>query len=339
MSRKNRRRTMNRPLSHTLLPSTIASIPQTAAAVPTPTMHTPPAAEQSTPFFEQNPKGGLRVALTPECWCDLENIPSHKLQSDPTYQRAISDAHVAEILNDWDARVMNFPKVSVRDGAYYIFDGAHTKTVTDRKNDGREHLVPCIVYHNLKLEDEAYLFAMQNGCSKEVAFGYKLNARIKAGDELAIGFQACNEKLGLKIIKEGRSNQNVISAVNTAYRLYETWHEQRYMDVMSLILETWSGEPYSLSQVVIEGVSRFFRAYASVFDRNRFIRDLSVISVKRLAEKSRGAMHDTAQAMVNSITRIYNRKGGKNCVKSEWLMALESMPKDKELKFTTEPSA
>ena len=319
MGRKNHRRNVNYPLNCT---------PVKVAVTPAPA--------QETPCFEQNPKGGLRVALTPECWCDLENVPSHKLQSDPAYQRAINDGHVAEILNDWDARIMNFPKVSLRGGAYYIFDGAHTKTVTDKKNAGREHLVPCIVYHNLNLEDEAYLFAVQNGCSKEVAFGYKLNARIVSGDAQAIGFQACNDRLGLKIIKEGRSNRNVISAVNTAYRLYDTWKEKRYMDVMSLILDTWGGDPSSLSQVAIEGVSRFFRAYASVFDRNRFIRELSAVGVKRLAEKSRAAMRDTAQAMANNITQIYNRKGGKTCVKSDWLLVLEALPKDGELKPATD---
>ncbi len=191
--------------------------------------------------------------------------------------------------------------------------------------------MPCIVYHNLKLEDEAYLFAMQNGCSKEVAFGYKLNARIISGDVKAKGFLACNNQLGLKIVKEDKTSWNVISAVNTAYRLYETWGEKRYLDVMSLILDTWKGDPSSFSQVVIEGMSRFFRAYDDVFDRNRFMRDLSVVNVKQLAEKSRGHMRDTAQAMANNITQAYNRKGGKGCVKADWLCVLELMRKDEQL--------
>ncbi len=84
--------------------------------------------------------------------------------------------------------------------------------------------------------------------------------------------------------------------------------------------------------MTIEGVSRFFRAYATVFDRDRFIRDLSVVSVKRLAEKSRAAIRDTAQAMANNITQIYNRKGGKGCVKSNWLLMLEDLPREEELR-------
>lgn len=325
MSRKNRRRSTG---NTAYLAPVHSQAPIELSMFPTVNLHC-----QETPFFEQNPKGGFRVVLTEDCWCELVNIPSHKLQSDPIYQREINEGHVKEILKDWDARVMNFPKVSQReDGNYYIFDGAHTKTATDQKNSGREHLVPCILYHNLKLEDEAYLFARQSGCSKEVAFGYKLKARIVSGDKDAIGFQSCNDRLGLMIVKEGKSNRNVISAVNTAYRLYDTWKEQRYMDVMSLIIDTWGGEPGSLSQVMIEGVSRFFRAYATVFDRSRFIRDLSSVNVKRLTDKSRAAMHDTAQAMASNITQLYNRKGGKGCVKNDWLMILETMPKDEELK-------
>ena len=327
MSRKNHRRSPIRPLNRALLN---APVPLSTAAVSLPE---PIARCQETPFFEQNSKGGLRVALTADCWCEPVNIPSHKLLSDPAYQREIRDGHVQEILADWDSRVMNFPKVSLReDGNYYIFDGAHTKTVTDKKNGGREHMVPCILYHNLKLEDEAYLFAMQNGCSREVAFWYKLKARIVGGDQKAIGFQTCNDAMGLKIVKEGRNAKNVISAVNTAYRLYETWKEERYMAVMQLILDTWGGDSNSLSQVMIEGVSRFFRAYADVFDRERFIRDLSPANVKQLAEKSRASMHDTAQTMAGLLVQYYNRKGGKNCVKPDWLMMLGSLRKDEELK-------
>lgn len=330
MSRKNRRRNMNRPLPRTITNS--PSPTNTAAATPLDSI----ARHQETPYFEQNPKGGLRITLTEDCWCELANIPSHKLLSDPAYQRDIRENHVQEILSEWDARVMNFPKVSQReDGNYYIFDGAHTKTVTDRLNGEREHMVPCILYHNLKLEDEAYLFAMQKGCSREVAFGYKLNSLILSGDTKATGFQACNDRLGLKIMKESRGAKNVISAVNTAYRLYDNWGAQRYLEAMSLIVDTWGCGSDSLSQVVIEGISRFLRAYSDVYDRNRFIRDVSAVNVKRLAEKGRASMRDTAQEMANLLVQLYNRKGGKYCVKPDWLMVLTSMKKNEEFTVPT----
>ena len=43
-----------------------------------------------------------------------------------TYQRALHPARVARIAKEFDERVANEPKISFRDGHYYVMDGQHT---------------------------------------------------------------------------------------------------------------------------------------------------------------------------------------------------------------------
>lgn len=43
-----------------------------------------------------------------------------------TYQRALHPARVARIAKEFDERVANEPKISFRDGHYYVMDGQNT---------------------------------------------------------------------------------------------------------------------------------------------------------------------------------------------------------------------
>ena len=42
------------------------------------------------------------------------------------YQRPLDEALVRKIVAHWNPDLMNLPKVSHRDGKYYVFDGQHT---------------------------------------------------------------------------------------------------------------------------------------------------------------------------------------------------------------------
>ena len=43
-----------------------------------------------------------------------------------TYQRELNPERVRKIVKEFDERVANEPKVSCRNGKYYVFDGQHT---------------------------------------------------------------------------------------------------------------------------------------------------------------------------------------------------------------------
>ena len=61
MSRKNHRRNMNYPTNYAVKN---APVGDSLSASAIPSFPASGIQHQATPFFEQNPKGGLRVALT-----------------------------------------------------------------------------------------------------------------------------------------------------------------------------------------------------------------------------------------------------------------------------------
>ncbi len=54
------------------------------------------------------------------------------------YQREIKNERVKRIVKDFDERIANEPKVSYRDGKYFVFDGQHTIDARKVMNGGED---------------------------------------------------------------------------------------------------------------------------------------------------------------------------------------------------------
>ena len=72
-----------------------------------------------------------------------------------TYQRGLNPERVKRISKDFDERIANEPKVSLRDGRYYVFDGQHIVAARVEQNAGEALPVRCKVYLGLSDEEEA----------------------------------------------------------------------------------------------------------------------------------------------------------------------------------------
>ena len=62
---------------------------------------------------------------------DLLEIPRN------TYQRRLNPQRTKRIANAFDERIANEPKVSLRNGRYYVFDGQHTIAARVERNGGK----------------------------------------------------------------------------------------------------------------------------------------------------------------------------------------------------------
>ena len=63
-----------------------------------------------------------------------------------TYQRKFNARRALKIAADFDERIANEPKVSYRDGKFYVFDGQHTIAARKLLNNGEDLPVKCKVY-------------------------------------------------------------------------------------------------------------------------------------------------------------------------------------------------
>ena len=63
------------------------------------------------------------------------------------YQRELNPARVRKIAAEVDEHIANEPKVSCRNGRYYVFDGQHTIAARVERNGGKPLMILCKVYY------------------------------------------------------------------------------------------------------------------------------------------------------------------------------------------------
>ena len=130
--------------------------------------------DNNNPFIHVNPPYQLMV------------IHSSKLvYPRELYQRGVERKRVEPIARDFNEYIVNEPKVSFRNGRYYVMDGQHTIEGCILLNGGEDRPILCKVYTGLTVEHlqemlgicrkNAYLLVKQNKIhSARVGRSYKI---------------------------------------------------------------------------------------------------------------------------------------------------------------------
>lgn len=243
-------------------------------------------------------------------------LPCGWLKTDFSYQRPIDEQRVERIVADFDPRLVNTLKVSNRDGKFYVFDGAHTLAALKRVHGNEDFLVDCKVFRGLTYEDEAYLFALQTGESKAVAFSIRLKALLISDSREAVDFRTHTANAGLHLSESGTSATTyTIAALAKAYKLYEECGAEQYEEILRLIVDTWGGAAWSLTGYILGGVAVFVREYGDSFKRDRFVKRLRGVTYEQLrdeARRQRRGSSDIAHAL--AMAKYYNATGGRGTV-------------------------
>ena len=180
------------------------------------------------------------------------------------YQRGVERKRVELIARDFNEYIVNEPKVSFRNGRYYVMDGQHTIEGCILLNGGEDRPILCKVYTGLTMEQEALLFAEQNGHSAPLSAGIKLRAKVVGGDAPSKAFVAATNRVGLSLNYDSMQLSDYrISCVGTALKLYDQLGEEIYCEALRHIVGAWEGRPDSLQQVgdlsVPEYLNRWLR--------------------------------------------------------------------------------
>ena len=115
------------------------------------------------------------------------------------YQRGVERKRVELIARDFNEYIVNEPKVSFRNGRYYVMDGQHTIEGCILLNGGADRPILCKVYTGLTMEQETLLFAEQNGHAAPLSAGIKLRAKVVGGDAPSKAFVAATNRVGLSL--------------------------------------------------------------------------------------------------------------------------------------------
>ena len=266
-----------------------------------------------------------RIACDDKCSYEYKRMPAAWLETDFSYQRKIDAARVERIVNSFDPRLVNEVKVSFRDGKFYVFDGAHTLSALKRIHGEEAFMVDCKVYYGLSYEDEAYLFALQSGESKDVAFNTRLRALMISGSQEATDFRAHTARAGFQLADgAGSATKNTIAAIAKAYRLYKEYGPEQYVQILQLIADTWNGAAWSVTGYLLGGVAVFLREYGEEYSRGRFIKRLRSATYETLRDEARRQQRgssDVAHAL--AIVKLYNLTGGRGTADPRRLTVLD----------------
>ena len=229
------------------------------------------------------------------------------------YQREIKNQRVKRIVKDFDERIANEPKVSYRDGKYYVFDGQHTIDARKVMNGGEDLPVLCKVYMGMDEKEEAMLFSKQTGESARLTPGIRVRAEVFAENGNSIAFLNANADLGIELDYDQERGYMRIGCINTALDAYQKFGEERYKEAMKIIVAAWGGEPDSFRTENIIGITRFVDRYHGSYIPNRLIERLSKVDPLTISREGRavGVNLSGYKKYLYQVWCIYNGSGKK----------------------------
>lgn len=238
----------------------------------------------------------------------LENIDSSKIITPVSlYQRETDANRVDMIMANFDERIANEPKLSFRDGNYYVFDGQHTVLARIKRNNGVHLPILCKVYYDLTAEEEASLFAIQTGFSRRLTSGQKIRAQAYSKDQTAISFIETNNKLGVDVSLSSVKGKYRVRCVATAYKQFRKIGAKKYSEAMKTICEAWNGEPSSFLIPLVVGVTNFVDLYYNEYDHNRLVNVLRNVDPKELVrELEKDEKFARIKRYLDRIFEMYN---------------------------------
>ena len=235
----------------------------------------------------------------------FELIPIRNLVSNQDYQRALSEKHIREALEEFDVYQLNPVKVSRRDGVNYVFDGQHTIEIVAAASGSRDTPVWCMIYDDLKYKEEAHIFADQQKHVRTLLPYETFSAHLEAGDDKQMIIDTTVKSYGLKV--SGKRLPNTVCAIGTLERIYDKYGINVLDTVLRLAVGAWEGENNSLSGSILMGIAKIVISYGDDLKEDMFVDHVGKVSVKSIVrtakERSPGAL-GYAEAMVLA----YNNK-------------------------------
>ncbi len=194
-----------------------------------------------------------------------------------SYQRDLDPPRVQAIVKHFDERIANRPKVSCRDGSYYVVDGQHTIEARKILNGNKDLVIACRVFYGLTEEEEALLFAMQFGFSDMLKSGVKLRALIYGKDPQAVAFLQATNSVGIDIDFDHLLGKDRIGCVSCAYNAFLRVGKDVYTEALGILKAAWDGEPHSLRGENVRALIEFVNLYQGEYDPERLIMKLKEV--------------------------------------------------------------
>ena len=249
---------------------------------------------------------------------EYKKVNTKDLKIDELYQRDIDMKRIVRMAKNYDPCLVNAPKVSFRDGKYYVFDGQHTvvleKTV---RGKGKDVTLFCKVFSGLTRLDEMELFIEQNGDDSRVATAAKLKARYNFGDPDVTGMVNDAQLAGVLVDFTKHPAYNKCVAHSTVMKTFLRFvkEDKRYLyrEMLSTIRRAWDGSPESFSAEILRGMTAFFLTYHGQFKTESLVKSLRKVPPVAIIREGKSAVVTSGDASyARAILNVYNRNRSTN---------------------------
>ena len=251
----------------------------------------------------------LNLSSLPECNFEVRYVDSVLLNPCAEYQRLLRMGKVAKIAANFSEYIANEPKVSYRDGRYFVFDGQNTIEARKTCNGGRDLPIRCKVFYGLSKEHEALLFAVQTGISSELTAGEQLRAKLVAHEENACDFVSVTEDTGVRFALDGIRAPWKIYCIRSAYYIYKSYGTALYHEMLSVLVDAWDGDSDSFLSGILHGMARFLALYQGEYSRERLVGRLRTVHPKTITRLAQNGIGNVADRHMKQILSIYNGAG------------------------------
>lgn len=201
------------------------------------------------------------------------------------YNRGIKRSHVNRIKNDFHEDMDSPAKVSFRNGKYWIIDHQHlSQAKYEMNNCDPNTMIWCDVLTGLTYEQEADLYYRLNTSSKRLTFAEELKGLIESKDAVALMFRDTVESCGYIV---GGNNSNSLNALNRAWKIFNKPDgDKQLKQILSITNECWQANAKGVDSRIIDGIDLFLKNHGGEYDRNRFVKKLSLLNPRDIVNKA-----------------------------------------------------
>lgn len=228
-----------------------------------------------------------------------------QIQIDPMYQRRLDTTRVDKIAKDFNGDTFNEPKVSNRDGQYWVFDGQHTLAAW-RKLAGEDKPIYCKVFKGMTWLDECKRFIVQDGYDKDPTINDKLNAAYEGREPDVVGMVKGAELVGFKVNFKNVNANKTIVAVGALYKAYNKLGADAYVDMLTAIRDAWQYDRDSMCAQIINAMTVFYKTYAGNFKRDDLVNSLRRVTPIQIIRD--GRVLRARNGFAKEIVKVYNTK-------------------------------
>lgn len=239
----------------------------------------------------------------------VEFLPFATLAIDSRYQRSVVQARINKLVAEWNIADVGILTVSIRDGKFWIIDGQHRYLAALKKGFG-ETKVPCHVYRNLTVEQEAELFDRLNDQRAPTPYD-RFKAGLVYGDRVAVGVDRVVRSHGFRVANHsGKGRIACVSALTTLYKRDPVVLDQ----VLEVISGAWAETTEATESSIVSGLGKVVSRYNGELDKSALVKKLSktgspaqLLGNAKSMRALTGNSSSISDTVAQMVVEIYNK--------------------------------